>query len=130
MALLFHGESRWKIFKHHLFWIKICEIVFPLLIFPFCVTFKDHASLRTEDSVNWLNITVKYPFKYYENTTALYNGEDSPLKFSFDEAISACVQLFVIVTIVTMIQAIFMVLLSCVLHRRQSLGQAVMYTVS
>jgi hypothetical protein len=27
MALLFRGESRWKIFTHHLFWIKIAEIV-------------------------------------------------------------------------------------------------------
>jgi len=100
-------------------------------MFPFCVTFNDQASLHTKDYVNWLNITVKYPFKYYANTTAVYTDEESPLKFSFDDAINICVQLFVFVSIVTMVQALVTVVTSCVVHNRtQSVGQIVLYIVS
>ncbi|XP_031553196.1 uncharacterized protein LOC116290332 [Actinia tenebrosa] len=128
MALLFRGESRRKIFRHHLFWIKIAEIVLPLLMFPFCVVYEDQGSLHTKDKIYWFNITVKYPFKYYENITAIYTEEETPLKFSFDGAINICAQLFVAVSVLSMMVALVMVVFSIIVHKADSMARPVMYS--
>lgn len=99
-------------------------------MFPFCVVYDDRGSLHATEDNKWFNITVKYPFKYYENVTAIYTDEETPLKFSFDGAINVCAQLFVAVSVLSMVVALVMVLLSIIVHKADSMARPVMYSVS
>ena len=102
-------------------------------MFPFCVVYEDQGSLEGHTNTSralWFNITVKYPFKYYENITAIYTDEDTPLKFSFEGAINVCVQLFVAVSVLSMAVALVMVIFSIIVHKADSMAKVVMYSVS
>ncbi|XP_001635880.2 uncharacterized protein LOC5515831 isoform X1 [Nematostella vectensis] len=116
MALLFRGESRWKILSHPLFWLKVAEIVFPLFMFPYCITYNQQGGVYVHDQSKSCNITLKYPFKY-DNSTAVCSQEDAPPMFSFDTAISVCAQFFVGVAISSVLVAAIMVVVSIVVHK-------------
>ena len=82
------------------------------------------------NSTNSLNITVKYPFDY-NNDTVVYTDEDGPLNnFNFDPAIKVCAQLFVGVTVVTCITAIATLLMSCAVHRNERVANKTLIAVS
>jgi len=125
MALLYRGESRWKILKHPVFWIKVIEIVLCIIIAPLCISYSDKAGVYIRNSDKSFNITVKYPFDY-NNRTVVFTDEDVPLdSFNFDPAIQVCVRLFVAVVIVTGITAAVTLLMSCAVHKNERVANKV-----
>lgn len=125
MALLYRGESRWKILRHPVFWVKVIEIVLSFTVAPLVITYNDKGGVYKEHSDKSFNITVKYPFDY-NNETAVYTDEDEPLtSFNFDPAIRVCAQLFVGVVIVAGLLAIAMLLISCAIHRDERVANKV-----
>lgn len=128
MALLYRGESRKKIFKHPLFWIKVMEIALAVTIIPMIVTYSDKGGIYVKNSTNSFNITVEYPFEY-TNKTVVYTDESEPLKsFSFDPAIEVCAKLFVYSTTLTCIAAITMLSVSCVVQGNENVSNKVLIT--
>ena len=98
-------------------------------MFPFCITYSDQAGIYVENRPLSFNITVKYPFHYDPNTTAVYTSEDVPPKFSFDLALEICVQIFVVVAMVTLVTALLVLMLSCIVRKNTAVGTKIMVMV-